>query len=319
MCGRAARIVETPGDVMTTALFTHPDCEKHMMPGHPERPDRLRSVMDRLASSGLIDDMSLVLAEEIDQDTISLVHPDELINLIADSEPEDGVVKVDPDTYMSPGSYRAARLAAGACAAATLSVLNGEYSRAFCAVRPPGHHAEVAAAMGFCLFNTVAIAAEIALQHSSVEKIAICDFDVHHCNGTVDIFKDRPEVLVCSSFQDHFYPYRYLDFENEHIISTPLGKGTSGNVFRGHVESTWLPALLDFNPDFLFISAGFDAHKDDPLGELCFDETDYEWVTNLLMNVAAQSSGGRLVSTLEGGYNLSVLADSVETHVRTLL
>lgn len=302
-----------------TALITHPDCEKHEMPGHPERPDRLRCIMERLTSSGIKDELDYVLAEEIDLETIALVHPTPFIDAIVDAAPDEGLVRVDPDTYMSPGSLRAARLAAGACAAATQSVLQGEASRVFCAVRPPGHHAEVAAAMGFCLFNTVAIAAEIALKDPSIDKVAIIDFDVHHCNGTVDIFKDREEVMVASSFQDRFYPYRYLDFSNDHILSTPLERGTPGYEFRSRVESEWLPRLTDFSPDFVFVSAGFDAHKADPLGELCLDESDYEWITRMIKDVARTSAGNRIVSTLEGGYDLDALAGSVEAHVRALL
>ncbi len=289
------------------------------MLGHPERPERLRAVMQRLADSGLEDEMRVTQATEISDATISLTHPQEHIALIASSEPEVGTTKIDPDTYLSQGSLRASRLAAGACVEATEAVLSGKIDQAFCAVRPPGHHAEVARAMGFCLFNNLAIAAEVALQDPGVERVAILDFDVHHCNGTVDIFKDRQEVLVCSSFQQNFYPYRYLDFENDHIINTPLVAGTDGSLFRQQVEQDWLPALARHAPDFIFISAGFDAHTDDPLGQLCFDDTDYDWVTKQLRDVAKQMASGRLVSTLEGGYDLQALAGSVETHVAALL
>jgi acetoin utilization deacetylase AcuC-like enzyme len=302
-----------------TLLITHPDCEHHEMPRHPERPERLRSVMQRLTSSGLIDDMEVTLASEISDDLIERVHSPSYLRHIIDSEPAQNVINVDPDTYMSSGSLRAAKLAAGACAEATNQVLAGTCRQAFCAIRPPGHHAEVAAAMGFCLFNNIAIAAALALQHHSIERIAIVDFDVHHCNGTVDIFKDREEVLVCSSFQNNFYPHRYLDFANEHILSTPLDAGTTGDVFRRHVEKDWLPALAAHKPDFIFVSAGFDAHVNDPLAELCFTDADFEWVTRQLQDIAAQYANGRLVSTLEGGYDLDALAGSVSTHVATLL
>jgi len=197
--------------------------------------------------------------------------------------------------------------------------LSGEADRVFCAVRPPGHHAEIATAMGFCLFNNVAIAAETALANPEINRVAIVDFDVHHCNGTVDIFKDRPEVLVCSSFQENFYPYRYLDFTNDHIVNTPLAAGAGGDLFRRAVEVNWLPALAEHRPDLLLISAGFDAHREDPLGGLQLIEDDYQWVTQQLVAVADHYCKGRLVSTLEGGYDLEALASCVEVHVSTLM
>jgi acetoin utilization deacetylase AcuC-like enzyme len=304
---------------MTTALYTHPDCNFHKMPRHPERPERLMAVMNQLNTSGLIQEMNQIQAEEVATSKLQLVHPGTYIFEVEQGEPPEGVQKIETDTYMSTGSLRAAKLAAGANVMATKAVLDGEAKRAFCAIRPPGHHAEVAQAMGFCLFNNVAIAAETALQHADVDRVAILDFDVHHCNGTVDIFKDREDVLVCSSFQENFYPNRYLDFSNHHIISTPLAAGTTGKEFRYRIENEWIPALLSHKPDFIFISAGFDAHKDDPLGELCLLEDDYAWATRLIMDIAKDFSKGRLVSTLEGGYDLEALASCVETHVGVLV
>lgn len=304
---------------MTTALFTHPDCNQHRWSGHPERPERLVAVMERINSCGLIHDMQEVPASEVSESQLELAHRASFIREIVNSEPEGGLTKVEADTFMCPGSLRAARLAAGANASATESVLNGKNERAFCAIRPPGHHAEIAQAMGFCLFNNVAIAAETALQHKDINRVAILDFDVHHCNGTVDIFKDRDEVLVCSSFQEDFYPYRYLEFTNGHIINTPLTAGSNGTVFRKKVERDWVPALLSHKPDFIFISAGFDAHRDDPLGQLSFLEEDYIWVTRLIVDIANDLSRGRLVSTLEGGYDLAALSNCVEAHVQVLV
>lgn len=300
-------------------LLTHPDCENHEMPRHPERPDRLRSVMQRLGDSGLLDDMNVALAEEISDEMLAMVHPEDYINAINDAEPDDGVIKVDPDTYMSPGSKRAAKLAAGACLEATKEVLSGEEKRVFCAVRPPGHHAEVAAAMGFCLFNNIAMAAEYALQDERINKVAIVDFDVHHCNGTVDIFKDREEVMVCSSFQDNYYPDRYLDYTNDHIINLPMAPGTQGDAWRKRVEQEWLLKLEDHRPDILLISAGFDAHRNDPLAQIEFVEDDYAWITRQLIHLAENQCDGRIVSTLEGGYDLDALASCVESHVSTVL
>ncbi|MGV0034848.1 MAG: histone deacetylase family protein, partial [Candidatus Azotimanducaceae bacterium WSBS_2022_MAG_OTU7] len=271
-----------------TRLYTHPDCEIHEMPRHPERPDRLRSVMARLTESGITSETDVVLATEASDDMLSKAHSKTYIETINSSEPDSGVIKVDPDTYLSNGSLRASKLAAGACASATRDVLNGDATRVFCAVRPPGHHAEIAASMGFCLFNNIALAAELALADERINRVAIVDFDVHHCNGTVDIFKDRPEVLVCSSFQEHFYPHRYLDFTNAHILNMPLQKGSTGDLFRTRAEREWLPALEHHKPDVLFISAGFDAHAEDPLGELRFVESDYVWITTQLISIANQ-------------------------------
>ena len=299
---------------MQPLLFTHPDCERHELARHPERPERLRAVMDRLISTGLTESFHVTLADEI-EDADILVHTPEHVNTIVAAEPSTQVIRLDPDTYMSPGSLRASRLAAGACRQAVMDVLAERANRAFCAVRPPGHHAELATAMGFCLFNNVAIAAETALADPGIERVAIVDFDVHHCNGTVDIFRDRPEVLVCSSFQENFYPHRYLDFSNEHVRNTPLPAGASGNEFRRAIDEVWLPAIDAHKPDLLLISAGFDAHRDDPLAALSLIEDDYTWVTRQLLAAADQHCQGRVVSTLEGGYDLDALARSVEAHV----
>lgn len=304
---------------MKPLLLTNPDCLHHEMPRHPERPERLTAVMDRLRSSGVASDMTQILASEVSLEQLTLVHPESYVRHIETSEPDQAFIKVDPDTYMSKGSLRAARLAAGAVAEATQKVLDGDANRAFCAIRPPGHHAEIAAAFGFCLYNNVAIAAELALQNPDIERVAIFDFDVHHCNGTVDIFKDRPEVMVCSSFQNHFYPHRYLDYSNDHIISTPLDAGTVSLAFRKLIEQQWLPAVERHKPDLIFISAGFDAHRDDPLAEVCLDDDDYRWITALLVDLANSHSKGRIISTMEGGYDLDALSRSAQQHVEQLI
>ena len=304
---------------MKPLLLTHPDCMHHEMPGHPERPARLTAVMEKLRASGMASDMIEILASEVSPDQLALVHPDSYIAHIGNSEPSESVIKVDPDTFMSPGSHRAAKLAAGAVAEATERVLAGEANRAFCAIRPPGHHAEIASALGFCLYNSVAIAAEIALTKPNINRVAIFDFDVHHCNGTVDIFKDRPEVLVCSSFQNHFYPHRYLDFSNDHIVSTPLEAGTESKLFRQLIEQHWLTAVAKHKADLIFISAGLDAHRDDPLAESCLDDDDYRWITDLIVDLANSHSKGRIISTLEGGYELEALSRSAQLHVAQLL
>lgn len=299
-------------------LLTHPDCLRHAMAGHPERPERLAAVMERLDETGLASEMTRIEASEITRADLETVHPAALIDRIESLEPDTGLARVDPDTYMSPGSHRAARLAAGACIEATRRILAGEARRAFCAVRPPGHHAELTEAMGFCLFNNVAAAALTALAQPGIDRIAVLDFDVHHGNGTVDIFKHDERVLVCSSFQDHFYPHRYLDFENEHIIRSPLAAGTASRAFRAAIERDWLPAVEAHKPQVIFVSAGFDAHGDDPVGQLELTEEDFRWVTGLIVSLANDYAEGRIISTLEGGYDLSALATSVETHVAAL-
>ncbi len=289
------------------------------MPRHPERPDRLRSVLSALRERGLSSAMNHGLASEIKLNVIEQVHPRSYIDDVLSFEPRQGVSKFESDTYMNPGSSRAARLSAGAVAEATSRILAGESNRAFCAIRPPGHHAEIAAAFGFCLFNNVAIGARVALQDPSVKRVAILDFDVHHCNGTVDIFKDDPRVLVCSSFQEDFYPHRFLDYENQHIINTPLAAGTSSSQYRSLIESTWLRQIETHKPDLIFISAGFDAHRDDPLGEIQLIEDDYRWITEMIVALANIHSKGRIISTLEGGYDLRALGNSAAAHVAALV
>jgi len=289
------------------------------MPRHPEKPERLIAVMEMLDSTGLAQDMEVVLASEIDDQTLMQVHPKTYIDHVTQSEPDASWHKIETDTFMSVGSSRAARLAAGACAEATSRVLAGEHKHAFCAIRPPGHHAELQEAMGFCLFNNAAVAAKVALENPTVNRVAILDFDVHHCNGTVDIFKNDDRVLVCSSFQDHFYPHRYLDFTNHHIVTTPLEPGTNSLRYRRAIESSWIRAIEQHAPDFIFVSAGFDAHADDPLGEIMLADEDYSWITEVIVNMAEQYAQGRIVSTLEGGYNIEALARSAKRHVEMLM
>lgn len=303
---------------MKTLLITHSDCTRHVLPGHPESPQRLTAVTDRLRETGLAADLLQAEAAEASTEELCLAHSPAYIQQIEHLERKDRVVHIDADTYVSPGSTRAAKLAAGACAEATRRVLAGEVKNAFCAVRPPGHHAEFAQAMGFCLINNVAVAARTALAQPEIERIAILDFDVHHCNGTVDIFKDDERVLVCSSFQPAFYPHRYLDYTNSHIINTPLEAGSRGDEFRRRLDQDWLPAIASHKPQFIFISAGFDAHRNDPLGQLELADADYRWVTELIVDQANLHAKGRIVSTLEGGYDLRALAASVQVHVETL-
>jgi len=300
-------------------IYTHPEyLNHHVMDGHPERPERLSHLMSHLSQIGLTQDFEVVQPQPIPPERILAAHSQSYVDFLQASQPEDGIVPLDPDTWMSPASLRVAELAAGAVFAGMDTVLNGARQRVFCAVRPPGHHAERHSAMGFCLLNSVAIAAIAALDHADVERVAILDFDVHHGNGTVDICRDHPQILVCSSFQSPYYPNRLDDLVQPNIVNTPLTAGSSGSTFRAAIERDWLPALEAHQPDIVFVSAGFDAHIDDPLADLRLVEDDYRWVTQFIVAVANQYAQGRVVSTLEGGYNLKALARSAALHIEAL-
>ena len=303
---------------MPTLFLSHEDCEKHvMLPHHPESPARLRSIQKAVSSRDWGDRLKREQAREVSGRDLEGVHPREYLERLAEIDPGDSVVLVDADTSLNSHSLRAARLAAGAAVQAVDAVMEGSAGNAFCAVRPPGHHAETAIPMGFCIFNNVAVAAEHALGLGA-ERIAIFDFDVHHGNGTVEIFLERPEVMVCSSFQYPFYPGRFDTVSAEHVVLTPLAEGTGGSLFRQAVERDWLPAIDRHRPDLVLVSAGFDAHRDDPLGGLCLKDEDFAWVTGLLRDAAQRYCGGRLVSTLEGGYNLDALGRCALAHLDTL-
>lgn len=304
---------------MTTAFITHGDYLLHTMgERHPECPERLGAITSYLASTELGNQVTWLSAESATNEQLERVHPAEYIRKLDSMQPQHGLAYADPDTALNPHTMHAARLAAGAVTMATELVLSEKISNAFCAVRPPGHHAEHNTAMGFCFFNNIAVGVEQALTHDEIERVAILDFDVHHCNGTVDAFKDRPEVLVCSTFQHPFYPLRYYDIQRPNIVNSPLRAGTTGYQFRNVVEQDWLPALHYHQPQMIFVSAGFDAHKADPLGQLLLDESDYRWVTKLIVDAAACYADNRIVSTLEGGYDLEALAHSVHTHIDVL-
>jgi len=303
---------------MTTLFISHPDCEKHvMLEHHPESPARLQSIHRAVDASGLAGQLQAVQAGEIDEDCFRGIHPADYLQRLAELDPGEGIVRVDADTSLNRHSLRAARLAAGALVEAVETVWAGKADNAFCAVRPPGHHAETAIPMGFCIFNNIALAAERALSLGA-ERIAIFDFDVHHGNGTVEIFLDRPEVMVCSSFQYPFYPGRYDEVRAPNIVLTPLTAGTAGAGFRLAVERDWLPAVGRHQPDLILVSAGFDAHREDPIGGLLLEDSDYRWVSELLLGFASDYCEGRLVSALEGGYNLDALARSTIEHLTAL-
>jgi acetoin utilization deacetylase AcuC-like enzyme len=304
---------------MATALLTHPDCARHEMgAGHPESPRRLKAVLAALEASGLASRLLAREAPEAKREELERVHEPEHVDFIFGSAPSRGYAYLDPDTSMNAASLLAALRAAGAVVTATDMVMSGEAANAFCAVRPPGHHATRGRPMGFCIFNNVAIGAMHAIEAHGLERVAVLDFDVHHGNGTEDAFHDDPRVMLCSTFQHPYYPYSGADSGNEHIINVPLPAMTDGRGFRAAVERFWMPALEAYKPQLVFVSAGFDAHRDDPLAYLKLDDEDYRWVTEMLVDVAERHAEGRVVSTLEGGYNTDALGRCVVEHVRVL-
>ncbi len=316
---------------MSTLLITHPACHDHHVPaGHPERPARLAAVEAALAPAHF-PQLVREAAPAADREALERVHDaahvaaifetgETLARLAAEGQKE-RLAQLDPDTWMSPGSLQAARRAAGGVIRAVEAVVAGEVDNAFCAVRPPGHHAEAARAMGFCLFNNVAVGAAHALARLGVERVAVMDFDVHHGNGTQAIFWNEPRVMYLSTHQMPAYPGTGRAEEtgaHDNVVNCPLAPGSSGAAFREVVETRVLPALERFRPELLLVSAGFDAHAADPLAELRLTEADFAWITLRLVEAAQAFCGGRLVSVLEGGYDLKALAASAAAHVRVL-
>jgi len=305
--------------MLTTAYISHAECLLHEMgAGHPEQPARIEAVEDQLIASGLIDHLNHADAPVAQRVHLERVHAPGYIDELEAMIPSAGLAHVDPDTAMNPHSLAAARRAAGAAILATDMVIEGRASNAFCNVRPPGHHACRERAMGFCFFNNVAVGVAHALERHGLERIAIADFDVHHGNGTEDIFRDDPRVLMVSTFQHPFYPYSGLEGRSERMVNIPLAAYSSGQAFRNAVQQHWLPALHAYRPEMIFISAGFDAHRDDDMAMLNLVESDYAWVTAILKEVAHAYARERIVSLLEGGYELHALGRSVATHVKVL-
>jgi acetoin utilization deacetylase AcuC-like enzyme len=306
---------------MATALLTHPACLGHdTSPRHPESPARLEAVLDALSGEAFAT-LARHEAPRASRDDLALVHPRAFIDAVLAAIPRQGHAALDPDTIISPGSGEAALRAAGAVIAAVDWVMAGDCVNAFCAVRPPGHHAEPDRAMGFCLFNNVAVGAAHAHRRHGCARVAVVDFDVHHGNGTQAAFAANPDLFYASTHQAPFYPGTGAADETGvgNIVNVPLPAGSGSAPFRAAYERTILPALEAFRPDFLLISAGFDAHRRDPLAQLMLEEADYVWITERLMAVAARHADGRIVSSLEGGYDLPALAASTAAHVAMLM
>ena len=306
---------------MYLALISHPDCLKHEMGAHhPESPARLHAIQDQLVSSGLDILLRYYDAPLASREQLLRVHDQSYVDHIVSLSPEEGLIWLDGgDTGMNPFTLDAARRAAGAVVMAVDRVLSDEVTAAFCNVRPPGHHAGRHQAMGFCIFNNIAVGTAHALEQYGLERIAIVDFDVHHGNGTEDIFKDDPRVLFCSSFQHPFYPNMGADTISEHMINLPLPAGSEGLAFRSAIEEKWLGAIERFQPELIMISAGFDGHVEDDMAHFNLVEADYRWITEKVKGIAERHCQGRIVSTLEGGYNLSALGRSVAAHIDVLI
>ena len=308
---------------MTTAFYSHPDCAGHDMGrGHPECPQRLAAINDYLLATGLDVALQRVEAPLVDPSDLAHAHSSgyvaELRELLERVQADGRMRALDPDTVAGAGTWAAVQRAAGAAVAATDAVLDGRASNAFCAVRPPGHHATRDTAMGFCFLNNVAIAARHALDVRGLERVAIVDFDVHHGNGTEDIIAGDERVLMVSIFQDHLYPFSGGVPKGSNMVNVPVPAYTRGAEVRGLIEANWMARLEAFRPQMIFVSAGFDAHRDDELGQLGLVEADYEWITQRVKGVAERHAQGRIVSCLEGGYNLGALARSVAVHLRVL-
>ncbi|MDP1559081.1 MAG: histone deacetylase family protein [Nitrosomonas sp.] len=304
---------------LPTAYISHPDCLKHDMgPYHPECPQRLMVIEAQLLACGLLNQLQRHEAPLATFAQLARVHTTDYIESVQRAAPTAGLIYLDPDTAMSPDTLNAALRAAGAVVLATELVLTHQVENAFCAVRPPGHHAESAHAMGFCLFNNIAVGVAHAIECYDLQRIAIVDFDVHHGNGTEEIFRNNERVMLCSTFQHPFYPYCGADSRRRNIVNVPLPAGTDGMAFRQAITDRWLPALEEFQPQMLFISAGFDAHRDDDLAQLLLDDADYVWVTQQIKAFARKVANGHIVSVLEGGYALNALGRCVTAHVKVL-
>lgn len=305
---------------LRTAYISHQNCLEHDTgQAHPECASRLSAIEDKLLLSGLSDFLRNVDAPEVTQEQLLRVHTaGHLANMEA-MMPKEGYAKLDPDTVVSPQTMQAAKRAAGAVVSAVDRVMSGEVDNAFCAVRPPGHHAESDRAMGFCIFNNLAVGAAHALATYDIGKIAILDFDVHQGNGTEDIFAEHEKVLYCSIFQHPFFPFTRPPENGERVISIPLDATAKSEEFRAAITDHWLPALESYQPEMIFVSAGFDAHFDDDMSHVSLTDGDFRWIMEHIVRIAGKSASGRIVSVLEGGYEPQSLARCVDTHLRIMM
>jgi acetoin utilization deacetylase AcuC-like enzyme len=308
---------------MATAYYSHPACRRHNMgEGHPESPQRLEAITDRLIASGLDVALEFCEAPAASDESMARAHDSlylaELRDILEQVESSGQPRALDPDTVAAPGTLAAVLHAAGAAVAATDAVIDGRFENAFCAVRPPGHHATRRQAMGFCFVSNVAVAARHALDARGLERVAVIDFDVHHGNGTEDILAGDDRALMVGFFQHPLYPHSGAVPMGDNMVNVPVAAYTRGPEIRALIDQYWMPRLEEFRPQMLFISAGFDAHREDDLGQLGLVEADYEWMTRRIMEVADRHARGRIVACLEGGYNLSALGRSVVAHIRVL-
>lgn len=305
---------------MTTAYISHPDTLLHIMDGsHPESPARITTIKNALIKQGLFQKLKSYQAPAATDRELQRVHSDAYIQKIRALSPKAGLVRLDADTAMSPMSLSAALHASGAVVFATDLVMRSMADNAFCCIRPPGHHAGRANSAGFCIFNHVAVGAAHAFEKYGIKRAAIIDFDVHHGDGTEDIFKHDPRVMLCSTFQHPFYPHRGADSRSKNMLNIPLPAKSGRQAFQHVFEQDFLPALNTFKPEIIYISAGFDAHIEDPLADLALENADYGWMTQLIKQVAKQHAHGRIISSLEGGYHLPALGEAACSHVQALL
>lgn len=304
---------------MQTAFISHPACLQHDMgTGHPESPARLSAIEDQLIASGVFPFLQHHEAPRAERMQLLRVHTEDYIRSIEAAAPQQGLIYLDPDTAMNPHTLEAAMRAAGAVVQATDLIMSGQVENAFCNIRPPGHHATRNQAMGFCVFNNVAVGVAHAMAQYGLQRVAIVDFDVHHGNGTEDIFRNDERVMLCSTFQHPFYPYCGADSGNDHIVNVPLAAYTGSKGFRDAVTVSVLPRLEAFKPEIIFISAGFDAHREDDMASLALVDADYAWITRQIKMVATKYAQKRIVSSLEGGYALHALGRSATAHIREL-
>lgn len=305
---------------MPIGFISHQDCLLHQMGAfHPEQPARLQVIEDAVSNSDLNNQLRYYQAPLAEREHLLRVHDKDYVDYVFRMSPTEGMISLDPDVMMNPHSLTAALRAAGAVIYGVELIMNKEVDAVFCNVRPPGHHAEHNKAMGFCIFNNIAIGVAHALQTFNLNRIAIIDFDVHHGNGTEDIFQTNPDVLYCSTFQHPFYPYSGSNTHSKHILNIPLPAGTTGELFRDKVEAFWLQKIEQFAPDMIFFSAGFDAYYKDDMANLKLRTEDYQWVTQKIKKIADNHCKGRMLSALEGGYYLNDLGACVVAHLRELL